>query len=636
MNKNFNLPDVLSAPSRSLVGVTAFRLLATFLILLQPIQTSLLLAAMATAPESVGLEAHLKKITFENDLVRIGLDKETPYRVFSLSDPARLVIELSNTVHSVKPYEAQVESDLLIRIRCAQFKTDPDMVTRVVLDMKKVSAYETSKDGSDILLRFKGAEAAADSKPPKAEAEKDSSVDSLTGSDSAELTSAAPEQAPSRYVRRSKDLIATLAKNPVTIDFENADIRDVLRVLSEMSNINIIHGSDISGYLTIHLDQVPFNQAFNTILTMQGLVAQQMGDNILRILTPAGLAADRARDVTITKTFTLNYAVAAEMVSQLQSVRISPNAKANVDTRTNSIVVTDTAEGIAGVERLLGELDQKPQQVMIETKIVEISLTDNLDLGIQWEYSNVNRNANNTQTIGIRETKTGVDADEGSVGFINGPGNLNNPSEVATANSVSSLVPSKRGTGVGLPGPTAAAITFGFINDTDLLTATLGALATKGLTKVLSSPKVITLNNHPAQIQVGSKIPYSTVTIGAGGGVATQNIIFQDVGILLRVKPTINADDRIRLEVRPEVSLPGQIVGGIQGIDTRNAETEVLIKDGETLVIGGLINEQTIKNAQKVPLLGDIPVLGVFFRSTSDQKRRTELLIFVTPRIVRD
>lgn len=627
MNNNLTPSDVLSAPARSFLSVSILRILAAFLVLLQPIQTSLLSAAVAPAPDGVALEAHLKKITFENDLVRIRLDKETPYRVFFLSDPSRLVIELSNTVHALKPYEAKVQSDLLKRIRCAQFKTEPDKVTRVVLDMKRPADYETLKDGSDILLRFKGEGSVVTSSESRQSeiSKKNDAVDSLSGSDQAELTSTAPDPSQSRYVRRSKDLLATLAKNPVTIDFENADIRDVLRVLSEMSNINIIHGSDITGYLTIHLDQVPFNQAFNTILTMQGLVAQQMGDNILRILTPAGLAADRARDVTLTKTFTLNYAVASEMQSQLGSVRISPNAKATVDERTNTLVVTDTAEGIAGVERLLGELDQKPQQVMIETKIVEISLTDNLDLGIQWDYSNVNRNAKNTQIVGVRETKIGAtEPDAGSIGFVSG------------ADIIQNSQSSERGTGVTLPGPTAAAITFGFINNTDLFTATLGALATKGLTKVLSSPKVITLNNHEAHIQVGSKIPYSTVTIGAGGGVATQNIIFQDVGILLKVKPTINADDRIRLDVKPEVSLPGQIVGGIQGIDTRNAATEVLIKDGETLVIGGLIDEQTIKNAQKVPLLGDIPVLGVFFRSTSDQKRRTELLIFVTPRIIRE
>jgi type II secretory pathway component GspD/PulD (secretin) len=151
----------------------------------------------------------------------------------------------------------------------------------------------------------------------------------------------------------------------------------------------------------------------------------------------------------------------------------------------------------------------------------------------------------------------------------------------------------------------------------------------------LSSPRIITLNNKEAKIQVGTKLPFSTVTI-AQSGVSTQSITFVDVGIMLQVTPVINADNRVRLKVKPEVSLPGTTTSAGPQINTRNADTEVIIRDGETLVIGGLIDEETRQSVNKVPILGDIPVLGMFFRNSSDQKNRTELLIFLTPRIVRD
>jgi type II secretion system protein D len=324
----------------------------------------------------------------------------------------------------------------------------------------------------------------------------------------------------------------------------------------------------------------------------------------------------------------------------LSTVKISPTAQVKVDDRDNALIVTDTPEGIASAERLISELDIRPQQVLIEAKIVEVTLANSLDLGIRWEYAGLNSSAGKTAAIGVRQTKTAQDANPGSVGFVNGGGNLSNPAPGVSsvgAGNVSALTPSDRGTGVTLPNtnPNASAFTFGFINNTDLLTATLNALATEGKTKILSSPKIITLNNQEAKIQVGSKLPFSTVTV-AQSGVTTQNITFVDVGIMLDVTPIINSDNRVRLKVKPEVSLPGQNTSAGPQIQTRNAETEVIIRDGETLVIGGLIDEQTQQSVSKVPILGDIPVLGMFFRSSLDTKNRTDLLIFVTPRIVRD
>lgn len=632
------------------------RTLAALLLLLEPAGAGTLLAA-ASGAAAPSAEASLKNISYDKKLLRIELDRAVPYRVFSLAKPPRLVVELSDTAHGA-PYEASVDDGILKRIRSAQFQTSPQKITRVVLDLPKPVTYEASQQGADIVLQFlegrtaegaaRPADAAAETKAQKSAAPelvpahktamppatlRREAKESLTAT-AAEDASGSPSSPKAKAY--SKDLLASMPRHPITIDFDDADIRDVLRVMAEMSGVNIIHGPELRGFVTIHLDQVPFNEAFETILTMQGLVAQQMGENILRILTPQALSEDRSRAVLTYKTFVLNYAKAADLLSHLGSVKISPNAKATVDERTNSLIVTDTPEGLAAAERLISELDKKPEQVMIEAKMVEITLSDTLDLGIQWEYSNINRGRERTVTTGIRETKTGSDSvDTGAVGFASGTGEFVNPSSLVTPNAVSSVGPGERGTGVALPGPQQAAITFGFINNTDLLTATLNALSTKGKTKILSSPKVVTVNNRPAKIQSGSKIPFSITTVAATG-VATQSFQFVDVGILLSVTPTISADNRIRMLVKPEVSLPGSVTAAGPEINSRNAETEVLVRDGETIVIGGLIDETMIESASKVPLLGDIPVLGTFFRNTSDTKRRTELLIFVTPHIIRD
>lgn len=601
-------------------------------------------ASFADAPQ-LPASASLKSVTFQDKVLRIRLDSPVSYRVFSLASPSRLVVELSNTVQGDKSFEAPVKDDILQKIRFAQFKTRPEKITRVVLEVSKQVPFKAEQDGNDIFLRFEGAPEAAASAPAPKPAQIVASAPAapaaiLSGEMEETVESAATSSSSSRRRSRMRDILANLPRNPVTIDFDDAEISDVLRVLSEMSGINIIHAANVRGSVSVHLDQVPFNEAFQTILAMQGLVAQQMGSNILRILTPEDLNTDRARAVVTYKTFSLNYAKASEIQALLASVKISPSAKAEVDERNNALIVTDTPEGLAAAERLISELDIRPQQVLIEAKIVEVSLNNSMDLGVRWEYFGESNGTGNTRRIvgqatAVEQQTSSLTPPEGGVGLQTPANNfITGGAGLVMANPAN---PAQRGTGVSLPNtnPSASAISFGFINNTDLLTMTLNALASEGKTKVLSSPRVITLNNKNAKIQVGSKLPFSTVTI-AQSGVVTQAITFVDVGIILDVTPVINADSRVRLKVKPEVSLPGQVTTAGPQINTRNAETEVIIRDGETLVIGGLIDEQTRQSVSKVPLLGDIPILGMFFRNSFDQKNRTELLIFVTPRIVRD
>ncbi|HMU75286.1 MAG TPA: type II and III secretion system protein, partial [Elusimicrobiota bacterium] len=163
----------------------------------------------------------------------------------------------------------------------------------------------------------------------------------------------------------------------------------------------------------------------------------------------------------------------------------------------------------------------------------------------------------------------------------------------------------------------------------------LGALETENEAKTLTNPKIITTNNQNAKIQIGQKVPFLQTTVSPGG-TATQSTVFADVGFIIDVTPTINEDNRIRLKVKPESSNVEGTTDAGPTINTTTAETEVILRDGDTIVIGGLVSENMVKSVSKVPLLGDLPVLGVFFRSLSDTKKRQELLVFITARIVPD
>ncbi|MCB4790763.1 MAG: type IV pilus secretin PilQ [Elusimicrobia bacterium] len=426
-------------------------------------------------------------------------------------------------------------------------------------------------------------------------------------------------------VKASESKLVLLPKIPVTLDFEDADIRDVLRVLSMKSGINIIFSDDVKGNVTLHLENVPFDKALETILSLNGLVSQEQGPNILRIATPQKIAEERSQAVTFTKIFPLNYAKAEDVKANLDSVRSAEGRRGNVsvDARTNSLVVTDTPDGLVSVERLMSQLDKKPQQVLIEAKIVEITLTDSYDMGIQWQYAGTPVN-NDTTRVDVGQSAAAA----GAAGFGAGAAGL-------AQRNVSGITAG--GTGVNFPAAPAAgqagSIAFGIVANNNYLTGALTALAQKGLSKTLSTPRVTTINNQEAKILVGQKVPYTSAQTQSSIG-QTTSTEFLDVGIKLTVVPTVNIDNKITLFVHPEVSLFVRADPAGPVLGTREAKTTVLVENGETVVIGGLITEEDRKLGTQVPLLGDLPIIGHLFRRDFKSKDRTELLVFITPKIL--
>ncbi|MCX5781600.1 MAG: type IV pilus secretin PilQ [Elusimicrobia bacterium] len=601
----------------------------------------------------------LQEVTVIGNAVSVTGSGIPKYNVFGLSKPERLVIDFSDTEYKLKQSFPVENSPIINKVRGAQFKDKPTKVARVVMELKTSDIeYEVNEEnGNTVIIKF--FPVASEAGTPAVEQAYESPKPQETLSSAPEVSAPAIEtvaQAPAstevKAVAEPQSVTVPMPKpsasqksaevssnqtskkigltsKPISFDFEAADVRDVLRVLSMKSGINIICGDDVQGTVTMRLENVPFDKAFHTILALKNLVAEESGPNIIRVVTPQQIALERERSVTFTKIFPLNYAKADEIKTNLDMIRQSEGRRGgiSVDDRTNSLIVTDTPEGLQSAERIISELDRKPEQVIIEAKIVEITLNKSIDLGVQWQYAGTAGDPN----VAIGASRQHVVADNESVPGPNATigANRNLPSGTGTLET--------GGTGVAFPASPVSgqisSIAFGIVSNGNRLNAVLSALQQKGLSKLLSSPKVTTINNKEAKILIGQKIPYTTTTISVSG--STQQTNFLDVGIKLTVTPTINVDQKITLAVHPEVSLYIRADPAGPVIGTREANTTVLVNNGETVVIGGLITDEDRKLATQVPILGDIPIIGTLFKRTLTSKDRTELLVFITPQIVK-
>jgi type IV pilus assembly protein PilQ len=344
-----------------------------------------------------------------------------------------------------------------------------------------------------------------------------------------------------------------------------------------------------------------------------------MGPRIIRVVTSSALTSEQSQAATFTRVFKLNYADAVDVKKPVDAIRAAAGRKgvSTVDTKTNSLIITDTTEGLKEVEDLIPVLDKKPQQVDIESKVVEVDLTNETDTGISWQYAG-NQGSSNQYLIGTTKNSNGT-----FYGVVS-------PSDNA---GVQVQGPANAGTGINLNTINTTGFSFLTQQGTYLLSAQISALATEGKVKILSTPHIVTTNNEEATISVADKIPYTVNTIS--NGVSQSAVQFIDAGVKLTVKPTVNADRRITLHVKPEVS--NAIGTGSTvlppTVNTRNADTTVVLRDGETIAIGGLIQENVNKTVTGIPFLMSIPILGYLFKTVSDRKERKELIVFLTPRI---
>ena len=655
--------------------------------------------AAAGADDAVTLDG----LDVGSDSVTIHLSDKAKYTSFVTATPPRLIIQFEDTEYQAGAKILPGKGKYLKDVRSSQFANAPVKLSRVVLDLNEVTAFNVSQNGGDVVValgpsgsgaapaaaassdagaakvrpavRPKPAAAAAPAAAPAASSPDASSAQAASESPAApaaespmakvgerdgmttqvdpelgkiadNLDAAKPDAVNTRAAATTSlaavdrprvargDIMGRLPHDLITVDFDNTDIRDVIRLLAAKAKINIIFGPDVGGNLSLHLADVPFSDAFRTILTMMGLATMQVGDNILRVLTPAALTKSQQATASFTKVIPLNYAKAAELLAAINQVRLAEGRAGTTiaNDKTNSLIVTESVDGMVATERLISQLDVRPKQVLIEAKLVEVGLTNSLNYGIQWDY------------LSSDPAKIAGQNGQNLIGTTIPPPVSASPSANPLNNNGNAAVgvgANGRGTGVQLPADKVfGALTLGRITNNYFLSATLTAAAAQGKVKVLSDPKVATLNNQPANINVTTNIPYVTSNV-ASTGVTSQQVSYVTTGIQLSVTPSINADGRITLVINPNVSQPSAVAAsagttGAPSIDSRVANTTVLVKDGETVVIGGLISDTVSNQIAKIPILGDIPILGWLFKKKSIVRSRAELLIFVTPKIMND
>ncbi len=412
----------------------------------------------------------------------------------------------------------------------------------------------------------------------------------------------------------------------VSFEFKDIDIHNLLRIIAEISKKNIVVADDVAGKITVRLRNVPWDQALDLVLRSKSLGKEEFG-NIIRVAPLATLETEakarkerqKARDDSAPLSVTLipvNYATAAEMAARVKEV-LSARGNVTVDTRTNTLIVRDLPENVGKVRSLVSSLDLQTPQVLIEARIVEASTSFRREVGIQWGGQGLM-----SSTLG---NPTGLTFPS-SVGIIGGAsqaGSIGNPTASNYAVSLPVGVTDGSGGALGM--------VFGSAGGAVQLNLRLSALEAQGAVKTISAPKVTTLDNATARISQGVSIPFSQVS---AAGANTQ---FIEARLSLEVTPHITQDSSVLMAIRAENNQPDPSntgANGQPGISRKEATTNVLVKDGETTVIGGIYVRTGSTDQAGLPILSKIPVLGFFFRNSRERETKNELLIFITPRIL--
>lgn len=403
------------------------------------------------------------------------------------------------------------------------------------------------------------------------------------------------------------EVVEGSADGNVSLDFRDADIRNVLKVLAYKSGVNIIAGPEVTGVITIQLKDIPWQQALDVILATYGYGYDRRG-NIITVTTIENLKKRREdsqflteQEPLSTRIFTLNFGQASELIQTLEKIK-TPRGSIDFNQRTNTLIVRDITENLELMEEVVSSLDTVTPQVLIEAKIVETNFSNGENLGVDWI------------------TKVSVTGAARPHIY---------PFTTAT---------SSKYTPDNFSGAADADFTYGTL-DFNQVQAVFEMLKTRTDTNILSNPRIVTLDNQSASIVVGSQYPIPTYTYNEDQGkLQVSGWEYKDIGIIFNVTPQVNKAGFVTLQIEPQVTdiLDYVTVENTQlpRLSTESAKTNVMIKDGETLVIAGLVKDHTKDVRRKIPILGDIPILGFAFQKKEKTITKTDLLIFITPHII--
>jgi type IV pilus assembly protein PilQ len=407
----------------------------------------------------------------------------------------------------------------------------------------------------------------------------------------------------------------------LSLNFQNISVRTVLQIIADYNNFNLVTSDTVEGEITLRLDDVPWDQALDLILQTKGLDKRIEG-NILMVAPSEELAIRESNDLKnkqevkelaplYSEYLQINYAKAidiSELLKTTDSSLLSSRGSVAVDERTNTLLVKDTAEILENVHRLIEVLDIPIKQVLIEARMVTVKDDVSEDLGVRWGITDQQGSKGTSGTIGGAASIA-----NGIIPSINDRLNVNLPAAASSATSIAFHVAK--------------------LADGTVLDLELSALEQENKGEIIASPRITTSNQKSAYIEQGVEIPYVE---SASSGATT--VTFKKAVLSLRVTPQITPDDRVILDLEITQDSQGTTVATATGeavaIDTQRIGTQVLVDNGETIVLGGIYQQNLISRVSKVPILGDIPLVGFLFRNSTDTNERQELLIFVTPKIV--
>jgi len=551
---------------------------------------------------------------------------------FFLSDPDRLVLDLVGAklgTSQVKLYDG-VNRGGITNVRYAQYK--PGTV-RIVLDLESAKPYKVEQNGGEIRVSF-GSSASfagwssngpAGTRVVKAAATQQDADE--------EIDSAADEAPQAQYASQTGPEVNSIpmtrmaamrnnAEPRITVTWDRASIADVVAGFAAFSGRTIILGKSITGEVTAEIKNQPWPQAFQAVLATQGLTAQEMPGGIIRVDAPQVLAALDSLEPLETSVVRVNYAQAAALSKTVESILTKGRGRVVADTATNSLVITDTRSRIGQIADFTRGLDIKTPQLSIQAKIIFVERSDIEQLGLKYDLGTSSQFYNKVVT---RTDPSTGEAYNPNTTVVDLGGNQ----VAAIANANSNII----GSALDLVFSTA----LGGFN----LTTFLQAVEQVDLSDIQAEPVISTLDNRPADILVGEEVPLRVVdysSVGVAGQAPRATVSFRETGIRLTVTPHVTANRQILMNLRTERSAVVPLAAADLGyIFTKQLATnQLLVNDGETAVIGGLTVTEVKKSRSGIPLLSSLPLVGKLFSYSSDEERRRDLIILVTPRIIDD
>ncbi|OED35577.1 hypothetical protein AB833_30095 [Chromatiales bacterium (ex Bugula neritina AB1)] len=596
---------------------------------------------------------------------------------FQIEQPAQIAIDLMDTTNALDKRVVPVGIGNVESVNIVEANDR----TRVVLNLGEMTGYETEIDGDRLLVTLDsdaegllddtgdetiplilepgqddlpGNAAASngtmqeipsslplDYKAPETPADaqviideqpgQDQQVNVETGADTEEYVEQTPLPTPTnQVVNRSPAFTGNDSGNfsgeELSLNFQDIEVRSVLQLLADFTDLNIVVSDSVSGKLTLRLKNVPWDQALDIILRTKGLDKRHSGNVVMVAPTGEIAAQETAEREAAQKAIELeplrtefvqvNYAKATEVAAILKSDSgglLSDRGSVTIDDRTNTILVNDTSDVLGKVRTLVTRLDIPVRQVLIESRIVIATDDFNREMGVRF---------------GVTRDTTNGDGEGGAItGNSNGVASLLSGGDLGLDRFNVNLPSINQAGSIGLA---FAKLPFG-----TLLELELSAMQAEGRGEVISSPRVITANQREAYIEQGVEIPYLEASSSGAASIS-----FRKAVLGLKVKPQITPDERIIMDLTVNKDTVGEVFGAgdtrVPSIDTREVNTQVLVANGETVVLGGIYEQTIIQQRDQVPFFGDLPLIGKLFQYNSSEDDKTELLVFVTPKIVND